>query len=315
MRRSVREALVGFSLLAAIASAAGLWLWLRGISLSRSTWTVQASFQDAAGLADRSPVSFRGVLVGNVRRVKVTPSAVVADLEITDPDLQLPLPIVAQVGTGSLLGGDAVVSLLSGGKPVPASTPGPRSSSCNARLILCNGSRIDGQAQATLGTVTETMQRLLAETERQKLVDKIAGTTVSFDRTSVQADRFLRDAQKLVLELNAAVNKADPIIGNLNVATAEAVQASRHVRNLTSALDNPRTVEELKATVANAQRLTARWEAVGGDVNRLTADREFMDGLRSLAIGLGAFFEELYPARTAAAAEAGSREPGRGGSR
>ncbi|MEB3262849.1 MAG: MlaD family protein [Synechococcus sp.] len=299
MRRSVREALVGFSLLAAIASGAGLWLWLKGISLSRSTWTVQASFQDAAGLADRSPVSFRGVLVGNVRRVKVTPSAVVADLEITDPDLRLPLPIVAQVGTGSLLGGDAVVALISEGKPVAGSSAGPRSPSCNPRLILCNGSRIDGRAQATLGTVTETMQRLLAESERQKLVDKLVGTTVSFDRTSVQADRFLRDAQKLVLELNTAVKKADPILGNLNTATAEAAVASRHVRNLTAALDNPRTVEELKATVANAQKLTARWEAVGGDVNRLTADPEFMNGIRSLSIGLGAFFEELYPARTA----------------
>ncbi len=255
---------------------------------------MQASFQDAAGLADRSPVSFRGVLVGSVRRVKVTPAAVVADLEITDPDLRLPLPIVAQVGTGSLLGG-------CGGGPDqrgqarPASSAGPRSPSCNARLILCNGSRIEGRAQATLGTVTETMQRLLAESERQKLVDKLVGTTVSFDRTSVQADRFLKDAQKLVLELNTAVKKADPILGEPQLRHRRGAQASRHVRNLTAALDNPRTVEELKATVANAQRLTARWEAVGGDVNRLTADPEFMDGIRSVAIGLGAFFDELYP--------------------
>ena len=34
MRRSVREAIVGFSLLAAIAGAGGFWFWLRGISLA-----------------------------------------------------------------------------------------------------------------------------------------------------------------------------------------------------------------------------------------------------------------------------------------
>ena len=212
MRRSVREALVGFSLLAAIVGGGALWLWLKGISLRRDTWTVQASFQDAAGLADRSPVSFRGVLVGNVRRVRVTPEAVLADLEITDPELRLARPTQALVGTGSLLGGDAVVALVSSGKPLPASTPGPRSPGCNTKLMLCNGSHIEGGAQASLGTVTETMQRILAESERQKLVDKLVGTTVSFDRTSNEAGRILREAQKLVQELSTAVKVADPIL-------------------------------------------------------------------------------------------------------
>ncbi|MEA5424144.1 MlaD family protein [Synechococcus sp. CCY9202] len=308
MRRSVREALVGFSLLAAIVGGGALWLWLKGISLRRDTWTVQASFQDAAGLADRSPVSFRGVLVGNVRRVRVTPEAVLADLEITDPDLRLARPTQALVGTGSLLGGDAVVALVSSGKPLPASTPGPRSPGCNTKLMLCNGSRIEGGAQASLGTVTETMQRILAESERQKLVDKLVGTTVSFDRTSNEADRFLREAQKLVQELNTAVKKADPILDNLNTATVEAAQAGRHVRNLTAALDNPQTVSELKGTVTNAEKLTARWEAVGGDVNKLTGDPQFVDGIRSLAIGLGKFFEELYPAQTGQARDKAARE-------
>ena len=44
MRRSVREALVGFSLVAAIASGLGLTFWLRGISLSNRNWRVQARF-------------------------------------------------------------------------------------------------------------------------------------------------------------------------------------------------------------------------------------------------------------------------------
>ncbi|MFO0103878.1 MAG: MlaD family protein, partial [Cyanobium sp.] len=67
MRRSVREAIVGFSLLAAISSAVGLSMWLRGLSLTRQYWTVEARFQQADGLAVRSPVVFRGVMVGTVR--------------------------------------------------------------------------------------------------------------------------------------------------------------------------------------------------------------------------------------------------------
>jgi len=55
MRRSVREASLGFCLLVAIASGLGLWFWLKGISLGRQTWTMEASFQDAAGLAPARP--------------------------------------------------------------------------------------------------------------------------------------------------------------------------------------------------------------------------------------------------------------------
>ena len=66
MRRSVREAIVGFSLLAAISSAVGLSFWLRGISISRTNWTVQADFDQARGLAERSAVVYRGVQIGNV---------------------------------------------------------------------------------------------------------------------------------------------------------------------------------------------------------------------------------------------------------
>jgi phospholipid/cholesterol/gamma-HCH transport system substrate-binding protein len=75
-----------------------------------------------------------------------------------------------------------------------------------------------------------------------------------------------------------------------------------------AALENPKTVAELQQTVTNAEQLTARWDAVGGDVNKLTADPQFMDGLRSVAVGLGAFFEELYPAKTGAAQDKAERE-------
>jgi phospholipid/cholesterol/gamma-HCH transport system substrate-binding protein len=88
-----------------------------------------------------------------------------------------------------------------------------------------------------------------------------------------------------------SVAKVQPTITNLNASTA-------NIRNITRALDNPKTISELKQTVANAEKLTARWDQVGGDVEKLTADPQFMDGLRSVSIGLGKFFDELYPAQT-----------------
>jgi phospholipid/cholesterol/gamma-HCH transport system substrate-binding protein len=323
MRRSVREALVGFSLLAGLAGGLGFWLWLRGVSVSRGNWWIEASFSDAAGLAERSPVTFRGVLVGNVRKVQVRDAAVVAELEIGDPDLRIGRPVVARIAPSSLLGGDATVSLLSAGQPLPEDAPGPRDRDCPAQRMVCNGGRVQGVAAPSIDSVTETVQSLLRQAEQGQLVEKLLTATTSFDRTarqteklSVDGQRFLNDGRRLLNGLNATLGQTDPIVKNLqaasrniNAASADAAKASRSARNIAAAIDNPRSLADLQATLANARRLTDQWEAVGGDVRKLTGDPKFIDGIRSVSVGLGKFFEELYPAQVDGAKKRASSPP------
>jgi phospholipid/cholesterol/gamma-HCH transport system substrate-binding protein len=303
MRRSVREALVGFSILAAVAGGLGLWFWLKGVSLQRNTWMIQARFSDAAGLAVRSPVMFRGVVVGNVRRIRITDQAVEAELEINDPHLRLARPVVARVGTGSLLGGDAIVALIPSGRAQPAGLVDPRSRQCDNRRMVCSGGDVRGLVAPSLADVTETMQRLFSEAEQRRLVPELVATTKAFGATAERADRLIADTQRLSRELQRSVSQADPILRNLDRASANAARATGNVANVTAALDNPRTIADLKNTLNNASKLTARWESVGGDVQKLTNDPQFIGGMRSVAVGLGKFFDELYPAQTDAARE------------
>ena len=293
-------------------------MWLKGMSLSRNTWIIRASFPDAAGLAERSPVYFRGVLVGTVRRVEVTDQAVLTDLVITDPKLRLSRPVVARVGVGSLLGGDAVVALLSSGQPLPKTLPGPRERGCDNKRMVCDQGKVQGMTAPGLETVTETVQQLLEEVERQKLVPQMVAATKTFEKAADEAGQltkeskfFVRDAQKLVNQFNPLVKKTEPILDNLNAASADAAQASKNVKNFTAALDDPKTVADLQATLANAKQLTARWDAVGGDVRKLTADEDFINGIRSVSAGLGRFFEDLYPAEVDAARAREEREKAR----
>lgn len=297
MRRSLREAIVGFSLLAAIAGGAGLWAWLKGISINQNIWTINVRFDDAAGLAARSSVTYRGVLVGSVRRIRIRSNAVEAQLEISDPNLRLLRPVVAQVKTGSLLGGNAEVALISGSKAGTEPEARPASRNCDSKVMVCAGGEVSGVAAASLSSVTTLMQNLLDQANDQKLVPQLTQATIRFGDTSQKANLFLGDARRLVKDLNTAVAKADPILANLNRATADAAKASGHIKNMTAAIDNPRTVSQLKGTVANAERLTARLDAVSGDVNKLTGDPQFIDGIRSVTLGLGKFFDELYPAQ------------------
>jgi len=247
-------------------------------------------------------------LVGRVSSIKATASAVIAELEITNPDLVLPRPVMAQVQSGSLLGGDAEVALLSAG-PAPAATePGPLAKGCATARIVCNGGSVEGQTAPTMASVTSTLQALLDQASNEKLIPKVVATTESFQGTAKEANRFMASGQVLVSDLTAAVRKADPTLTNLNKATADAAKATAHLNSIVAALDNPKTIGDLKATASNAKTLTARLDAVGGDLNKLTSDPTFMDGVRSVAIGLGKFFDELYPAQTAGAKEKTAKE-------
>jgi len=192
---------VGFTLLAAVAGGGAFWLWIKGISIGSRTWSFRVSFADAAGLGERSAVTYRGVQVGSVRSLTTTSEAVVADLEITDPTLRLPLPLVAQVEEASLLGGDAVVALLAPSRRLPPGTPGPRDRACNRQLTVCPGTELKGINAASITSVTATMQKLLDQADKEQLVPMLADTTRSFDATSKQADRFLKEGEKLIRDL------------------------------------------------------------------------------------------------------------------
>ena len=285
MRRSVRDAIVGFTLIGGIIGFASTALWLRGVRLGSNHWSITARFNDAAGLAERSPVTYRGILVGSVRSIAVTPEAVVAELDINNADLRLPIPVTATVGASSLLGGSAQVALVSAGRPLGKDAPLPRAAGCRSDRQLCDGGSVEGSEVTSFSTVTETLHNLLAQAQQERLIPL---AVESFEQIDATAKEFAA----LTVQLQDELAKAAPVIRNLEVATA-------HLNNIAASLDNPQTLSELKQTAANAAQLTAKIDAVGGDVAQLTSDTEFMKGVRNLTIGLGELFGEIYPAQTA----------------
>ena len=285
MRRSVRDAIVGFTVIGGIIGFASTALWLRGVRLGSSHWRLTARFNDAAGLAERSPVTYRGILVGSVRSIAVTPEAVVAELEINKFDLRLPLPVAATVGSASLLGGSARVALVSRGTPLPPDAPLPHAAGCQPTRQLCSGGTVVGQEVPSLSAVTATMQELLAQVQDERVIPNVAASLEQIEATT-------KSFELLTVRLQDELVKAAPVIRNLELATA-------HLNNILASLDNPQTLSELQQTAANAAQLTATIGAVGGDVAQLTGDPEFMEGVRNLTIGLGELFGEIYPAQIA----------------
>ena len=129
------------------------------------------------------------------------------------------------------------------------------------------------------------MQELLAQVQDERVIPSVAASLEQIEATT-------KSFELLSVQLQDELAKTAPVIRNLAAATA-------HVNNIASSLDNPQTLSELKQTAANAAQLTAKIDAVGGDVAQLTGDPAFMKGVRNLTIGLGQLFGEIYPAQTA----------------
>ena len=291
MRRSVRDAIVGFTVIGGVVAFFSTLFWMRGVRLGAGDWALKVRFADASGLAVRSPVTYRGILVGSVKAIRVTPTAVEADLEINHADLRLPLPVTATVGSGSLLGGDAQVALISTGEPLGDDAADPASRSCQSSRQLCHDALIDGSDAPSLGSITDSLQQLLSEAKAVGLVPSLAESTRQIDSTA-------QEIEVLIVQLQKEITKVEPVLRNLELATSNAVEASRHVTNIVAALDNPETIQDLRQTAKNAAELTATIDAVGGDVSKLTSDPAFVSGLRKVTIGLGELFGEVYPAQT-----------------
>ena len=111
MRRSLRDSIVGFSLLGGILIFTFFSFWLRGVKLSSKNWYLFAEFNNASGLSKKSPVTYRGILVGSIEDILFTNESIKAKIVLNNPDIILPKPAFARVVTNSFLGGDVQVAL------------------------------------------------------------------------------------------------------------------------------------------------------------------------------------------------------------
>ena len=279
MRRSVRDAFVGFSLIGGIVLFSGSMLWLRGIRFNSNSWNLTASFKDASGLSAMSPVTYRGILVGSVKKISFTPNSVNAKLEINDKNLILTKPVFAKVITNSVLGGDVQVALVSLGLPSPIKSS-PVSTNCNSNIILCAGDTIRGKKLKSISSLTEELQQILSRAEKEDFLGDLLQSMEQFDRTQENLD-------ELILISKEELIRAKPII-------TELTKAATHLNNILEAIDNPKTINDIVDTASSARSLTKRMSVLTDNLDQLANDKELTSALREVTIGLSKFFNDVY---------------------
>lgn len=281
MRRSLRDAFVGFSLLGGLIIFSGAMLWLRDFRLGSKTWEISANFKDATGLAKLSPVTYRGIIVGSVQKIDFTPSTVETKIKLNNDNLILPKPVIAKIVTNSMLGGDAQLSLVSLGKSLNRNELITAKKDCPKQRILCNGDKIKGVEMVSINSVTEGINGIIDEADKQAIVNKVSESIQQFDRTQANLD-------ELVLLSKSELIRAKPII-------SELIKAAFHLNNILESLDNPKTLNDIKEIASTSSSLTKKIDQMSSDMGNIMEDKELMNALKRVTIGLSKLFDDIYP--------------------
>ena len=281
MRRSLRDSIVGFSLLGGILVFTFFSFWLRGVKLSSKNWYLFAEFNNASGLSKKSPVTYRGILVGSIEDILFTNESIKAKIVLNNPDIILPKPAFARVVTNSFLGGDVQVSLETSEKIIPKNISKAISEKCDSKLIICQGDTITGKQLSSLSNITSRINQLLKESNQENLIENVVKSIDQFDKTQENLDELIYLSKQEIIRVK-------PLIKEVTVAAG-------HLNNILSTLNDEETLKDIKLTIEAAESISGKLDNMSDDFEQLMKDKELTKSIRDLTIGLSKFLNEIYP--------------------
>jgi len=281
MRRSLRDSIVGFSLLGGILIFTFFSFWLRGVRLSSKNWYLFAEFKNASGLSKKSPVTYRGILVGSIEDILFTNETIKAKIVLNNPEITLPRPAFARVVTNSFLGGDVQVALETSDKALPKSIEKPTSEKCDTKLIVCQGDIITGKQLSSLSNITNTLSKILKESNQENLIENVVNSIDQFDKTQVNLDELIYLSKK-------ELERVEPLIQEMTIA-------ANHLNNILSTIDDKETLNDIKLTINAVKSISVKIDDMSDDFDKLMKDKKLTKSIRDLTIGLSKFLNEIYP--------------------
>ena len=281
MRRSLRDSIVGFSLAGGLIIFTSFSFWLRGIKLSSKDWFIFANFDNASGLSKKSPVTYRGIIVGSIEDLIFTNESIKAKIVINNPEIILAKPAFAKVVTNSFLGGDVQVAIETSEANLPKNTEKATSKLCNKNLIVCEGDTIKGKQLSSLSNITNKINQLLKDSNQENLVENIIKSIDQFDRTQENLD-------ELIYLSKQEINRVKPLLKDLTIAAG-------HLNTILATMNDSETLEDIKLTLEASSSISQKIDLMADDFELLMKDQEFTSALRDLTIGLSKFLNEIYP--------------------
>ena len=222
--RLTRVQLAIFAVVTVITVAIMAIFYLRlPAAMGIGTYRVTANFVAGGGLYKNANVTYRGVAVGRVESVGLSPNGVVAQMRLNS-ETAIPSNVTATVKSVSAVG-EQYIDL------VPPKSP--------ASSKLSNGSRIErqntriGQDVADLLKRSETLVNSLGDTRLRELLHE---TFIAANGSGPELARLFESARLLVDEANANYPQVSQLIDQAGPFLQAQIRAGGDIKSLSDGL-------------------------------------------------------------------------------
>ena len=196
-------------------------------------------FPNAGNMTPGTNVTYRGVNIGQVESVVPEAEAVAVGIEISPGDRLIPVNSRIEIVQAGLVGETSIditplQTLIS-----QENIAKPLDPNCDQALIICNGSRLEGEAKLDVNTLIRSMLRISNIIGDPELL-------TAFRSLTKNATNALGEISTLVGE----VNKNESVT-TLNSTLTSLDQASGEVSSFVTQLSKKGTVNNLNSTLAS----------------------------------------------------------------
>lgn len=308
LSRSLRESSLGLFVLLAVGLFVLLVVWLRGFSPGKRSYNAFVEFDNAGGIKQGTPVAYRGIRVGEVVGVKPQPRGVILKVKISPSDLLIPSSAVIEANQSGLIGEPSIdISPLQDLPPGDIAEPLDRN--CNPSIIICNNSRLQGQARLNVNELIRAVLRIanlvsdpeftanvnsvaknasnaaagIAKLSREvsKPLKSVAPTLEEFRLSARQLGLTAQEANRLLATNRTSLTTT---LSNVSEASGElkgAIASLAPVLNQVKRTEILRNLETLSANAAAASANLRTFSQDFGNPNNLLLLQQTLDSARS----------------------------------
>lgn len=278
-----KEVKIGiYALLIFLGSWAGI-RFLSGADIFGRNNVFYAYYDDASGLQNASSVVIRGVKVGQVSSVAISPedpTKVQVTLAVSK-DYTIPVDSKAKIFSAGLMGGQAVEIVL--GKESALLEPGATITSAVEVGMFDALSSEFGDIKEKLVVMMDNINTTL--TTLNTLVDS---NNANISSAISNLNGILAD-----LEKSQIVSNLDSFTGTLKSNGEKIDSIVSSVNNLATTLDEQQMGQKLAAAVENLSTLLAKFNSAEGTVGSLLNDKELYANLTQASENLSALLGDL----------------------
>ena len=240
----MRQSAVGLTILVSLGLLGGLIAWLTNFTFGGRSFRATFLFPNAGGMTVGTRIAYRGVRIGQIISVTPEPEGVALEVEIRPANRLIPANSLIEATQAGLVGETTIDIIPLEPLPPEGVKAKPLDRNCDPQIIICNGSRLQGEGKLDVNTLIRSLVRIAniisepaLSSAVRTLFQKSSDALGQFSSLSQNANLFLEDVRKT------------NTVGNLNSTLSSINNFSDQAGTLLTEAESQDTIKQLNKTL------------------------------------------------------------------